>query len=574
MRYILSNLKPYRLQVFLAYLFTFTEIAAELLFPFFLSIMINQGIIPEDTSLLYFWGSIMLGTTVLAFFSGIMNSYFAAHISTAAGYDIRERLFAKIQEFSFDMLTLYPVSMIVTRFTNDIRVVQNTILMGLRIMVKAPIMVVGSVMMSFIINWKLSLIFLITVPILILFLGWVLKIGSRLFTQVQERVDTVNRVIQENIGGMRIIKAFVRRDFEADRFYRSNQDLATKSQTAFRFVEASMPVLLLVMNASLLFIIWVGNKQAIAGTTSVGDVVAIVNYALRTVMMISMFTFISLAISRAKASGERISMIIHEKTIPVIQTSSNDRHIQQGSLRFESVDFSFPNSSLSILQNIDFQLHPEETIAIMGATGAGKTTLFQLIPRLYSPDAGTIYIDDTPIEQFNVRALRDGIGYVSQNPLLFTGSIADNIRFGKEAASLDEVITAAKTAQIHESILTFPDKYDSIVGQKGVNLSGGQKQRISIARALIRHPLLLMFDDSTSALDVQTEAKLLDALKEYNASTLIITQKISTAQRADRIMLLDKGKIEGIGTDQELLQTSALYRQIVSSQSQEEVRHA
>lgn len=574
MRYILSNLKPYRLQVLLAYIFTFTEIAAELLFPFFLSIMINQGIIPEDTSLLYFWGSVMLGTTILAFFSGIMNSYFAAHISTALGHDIRENLFTKIQEFSFDMLTLYPVSMIVTRFTNDIRVVQNTILMGLRIMVKAPVMVIGSVFMSFIINWKLSLIFLVTVPILILFLGWVLKIGSRLFTQVQERVDTVNRVIQENIGGMRIIKAFVRRDFEADRFDQSNRDLATKSQTAFRFVEASMPVLLLVMNASLLFIIWVGNKQAIAGTTTVGDVVAIVNYALRAVMMISMFTFISLAVSRAKASGERISMIMHEKTIPVAQTSNNANHIQQGSLHFDSVDFSFPNSSLPILQNIQFQLHPEETIAIMGATGAGKTTLFQLIPRLYSPDAGTIYIDDTPIQQFDVKALRDGIGYVSQNPLLFTGSIADNIRFGKEKASLDEVIIAAKTAQIHDSILAFPDQYDSIVGQKGVNLSGGQKQRISIARALVRHPKLLMFDDSTSALDVQTESKLLDALKEYNASTLIITQKISTAQRADRILLLDKGKIEGVGTHEELLRISALYRQIVSSQSQEEVGHA
>ncbi|HLQ95492.1 MAG TPA: ABC transporter ATP-binding protein [Pseudogracilibacillus sp.] len=574
MTYILSYLKPYRLQILLAYLFTFTEIAAELLFPLFLGIMINQGIIPEDTSLLYFWGSIMLGTTLLAFLSGIMNSYFAAHISTAAGHDIREHLFAKIQEFSFDMLTLYPVSMIITRFTNDIRIVQNTILMGLRIMVKAPIMVIGSVFMSFIIDWKLSLVFLITVPILIFFLGWVLKVGSRLFTQVQERVDHVNRVIQESIGGMRIIKAFVRRDFEAERFDQSNKRLATKTQTAFRFVEASMPVLLLVMNASLLFIIWVGNQQAIAGTTSVGDVVAIVNYALRTVMMMSMFTFISLAFSRAKASGERISMIMHEKTAPVKQKSSHAQPIQKGTIRFEAVDFSFPNSSLMILKNIDFQLHQEETLAIMGATGAGKTTLFQLIPRLYSPNSGQIYIDNTPIEQFDLKALRDGIGYVSQNPLLFTGSIVDNIRFGKEDASMDEVIAASKAAQIHESILSFPQQYHSIVGQKGVNLSGGQKQRISIARALIRHPKILMFDDSTSALDVQTEAKLLDALKEYNNSALIITQKISTAQRADRILLLDKGEVAGIGTHKELMHASSLYRQIVSSQSAKEVDHA
>lgn len=568
MRIILQFLKPYKLQIIVAYAFTLTELIAELLFPLFLGIMINEGINAGRMDKIVMWGSIMLFISIISFVSGIFNSYFSSHVGNATSYDIREKLFAKLQRFSFDILNFYPTSMVVTRFTNDVRQIQNMIFMSLRIMMRAPLMVIGSIIMSFIINFKISLIFLLTVPLLVSFLYWVLLKGGKLFSLVQEKVDNVNRVIQENIAGMRIIKAFVRKDFEEKRFDKENKDLASKSQTAFRFVEASMPILLFVMNLSLIFIIWFGNKQSIAGTTSVGDVVAIVNYALRTAMSISMFTFISLAFSRARASGDRIALILNEQETKTDQDKKDNDVIKQGKITFSHVSFSYPNHTVPVLEDIDFTLSDKETLAIIGATGSGKTSLFQLIPKLYQPKKGTIFIDDIPLDDYPVKHLRDSIGYVSQNPLLFTGSIADNIRFGKENATMDEIITAAKNAQIHDSIEQFPNGYESIVGQKGVNLSGGQKQRISIARALVRYPKILMFDDSTSALDLNTEQNLLNALHDYDCSTIIITQKIQTAQQADRILLLDEGRILAIGTHNSLLENSKLYQKIVASQDE------
>lgn len=536
----------------------------------FLGIMINEGVLKNNPENLILWGSIMLGITIFTFACGIINSYFSSHVSISFAYDIREKLFAKIQNFTFEKLSLYPTSTLVTRFTNDVRQIQNTIFMALRIMVRAPLLVIGCIMMALIVNVKISLIFLIIVPLLIAFLYWVLIKGSTMFNKVQESVDYVNRVIQENIAGMRIIKAFVRRDFENVRFQDSNEELAKETKDTFRFVEASMPILLFVMNISLIFILWFGNKQTIAGTTNVGDVVAIVNYALRTVMAISMFTFIALAFSRAKASAERLENILTEETSSEAFEADSPK-VEQGKIQFENVCFTYPGENVSVLENISFTLRPGERLAVIGATGSGKTTLFQLIPRLYEAQKGTIFIDDYPLSAYHIDELRNSIGYVPQSPLLFTGTIADNITFGKEDASQEEVIQAAKDAQIHETIESFSEKYETIVGQRGVNLSGGQKQRISIARALIRKPKILMFDDSTSALDSTTEAYLLEALHKYDCSTLMITQKISTAKKAERILLMDEGKMLAIGTHSELLKTSKLYQKIVESQFEKEL---
>ncbi|MEI3612830.1 ABC transporter ATP-binding protein [Pseudogracilibacillus sp. SO30301A] len=569
MKTILSFLKPYKLPIIIAYSLTFIELIADLLFPIFLGIMINEGVLKNNLENLIMWGSMMLGITIFTFACGIINSYFSSHVSISFAYDIREKLFAKIQDFTFEKLNLYPTSTLVTRFTNDVRQIQNTIFMALRIMVRAPLLVIGSVIMALIVNVKISLIFLIIVPLLIAFLYWVLIKGSNMFNKVQESVDYVNRVIQENIAGMRIIKAFFRRDFENVRFKESNEQLAKETKNTFRFVEASMPILLFVMNISLIFILWFGNKQTIAGTTNVGDVVAIVNYALRTVMAISMFTFIALAFSRAKASAERLEKILTEETTANTSNHNNQKVIQ-GKIQFQEVSFNYPTESVSVLENISFSLRPGERLAVIGATGSGKTTLFQLIPKLYEAQKGTIFIDDYPLSAYHVDELRKSIGYVSQIPLLFTGTIADNIKFGKENASQEEVIKAAKDAQIHETIENFPKKYATIVGQRGVNLSGGQKQRISIARALIRKPKILMLDDSTSALDSTTEAYLLESLRKYDCSILMITQKISTAKKADRILLMDEGKILAIGTHNELLNISDLYQKIVDSQFEKE----
>ena len=572
MKKVLSYLKPYKIAIMIAYSCTFIELAAELLLPFFLGKMINEGVTNLNMNNIIFWGSIMLGISCISLIVGILNSYFASHTSNGFSYDIREKLFDKIQAFSFTNLNQYPTSALVTRFTDDVRQIQNTIFMGLRIMIRAPLMVIGGVLMAFYINFKLASIFLITVPLLIFFIFCVLKKAGNMFKQVQERVDTVNRVMQENLGGMRLIKAFLRRTFEENRFMKANQELATKTRSTFRFVEGSMPVLLFVMNLSLIFIIWLGNIHSVAGNTDVGDVVAVINYALRIAMSISMFTFLTMAFSRMKASAGRIAEVL-DVDVDLVdhKDASQETSVKKGKIEFKDVSFTYPGYDKPILNHLSFTVHQGEKLAVIGATGSGKTTLFQLIPRLYDVHDGKIYIDDQPISEYRLEQLRNSIGYVPQSPLLFSGTVLDNISWGKETASKAEIIQAAKDAQIHELIMGLPHQYETAISQRGVNLSGGQKQRISIARALVRNPKILMFDDSTSALDLATESRLLDAIDHYQCTTLIISQKIATAMRADRILLMNHGELLAIGTHDELLKKSNLYKRIVESQFGEEL---
>lgn len=577
MKTIIYFLKPYKIQIIIAYALTFVELIADLLFPLFLGIIINQGIMEQNTDVIVMWGTIMIIITAITFTSGVINSFYASHISARFAYSLREKLFAHIQQFTFAQLAKFPSSALVTRFTNDVRQVQNTIFMALRIMARAPFMVLGSVIMALIVNVKIASIFLITVPLLLIFLYFVLVRGTKMFARVQHRVDRVNQMIQENVAGMRTIRSFVRSHFENSRFKKANKALAENSATAFRFIESSMPVLLFGMNIGLLFILWFGHSQVMAGSTNVGDVVAIINYALRTVMAISMFTFIALAFSRSKASIERIDLIFNEDLIDenaaADQSPQTEQAVIQGAIEFKNVSYQYDNTNKQTLDDVSFSLKQGEKLALIGATGSGKTTLFQLIPRLYEATKGSILIDGKDIASYDVKDLRNHIGYVPQSPLLFTGTIKDNITFGKHDATVAEIVQAAKDAQIHDTIMQFPKQYDTLVGQRGVTLSGGQQQRISIARALIRQPKILLLDDSTSALDLQTESKLLRAIDKYNCTMFIITQKISTAKRSDRIMLIDNGQIIATGTHDNLLNDSSLYENIVTSQT-EEVAHA
>ncbi|WP_026905768.1 ABC transporter ATP-binding protein [Paucisalibacillus globulus] len=567
MKTVFSFLKPYKLPAFVAFFLMLIELAVELLLPFFLGKMIDNGVMNGDLNNIVMWGSIMIGLAFFSFISGIINSFYASHVSWGFAHDIRERLFRKIQEFSFANLNHHPTSHLMTLFTNDVRQIQNTIFMGLRIMAKAPLIALGGVIMAFVVNPRLAIIFLITVPILLVFLLWVLKIASKMFNKVQKSIDNVNRVMQENLAGMRLIKAFFRRDYEEERFTDANTNLRNNTRFTFRFIEASMPILLFVMNLSIIAILWVGNTQSISGTAEVGDVVAILNYAMRVAMAISMFSFIIMALSRTKASAERISEVLVEE-VDLLDSKDSDakQKITHGKVEFKDVSFRYPTSDGPVLSNISFTVNPGEKLAIIGATGSGKSSLFQLIPRLYDVTDGEIYIDERPISSYKLDSLRNAIGYAPQTPLLFSGPIIENISWGKDNASKQEILNAAKDAQIHDTIMDLPNQYQTQIGQKGVNLSGGQKQRISIARALIRKPKILMLDDSTSALDLATEAKLLTAIQDDLNTMFIITQKVSTAMNADRILLLDEGKMLHIGTHEDLLKDSELYQRIVESQ--------
>lgn len=567
MKNVFSFLKPYKVSIVIAYSMMLTELAIELLLPLFLGLMIDQGVLQQDIANIVMWGSMMVGLAILSFGVGVINSFYSSHVSFAFGYDLRQKLFSRIQYFSFKSLNQFPISALVTRFTNDIRQIQNAIFMGLRIMAKAPLIALGGVIMAFVVNVRLALVFLVSVPILVLFIFFVMTYASRMFSNVQANIDHVNRVMQENLAGMRLIKAFTRRGFEENRFMEANERLANTTKKTFRFVESSMPILLFIMNLSIVFILWFGNIQTIGGHAQVGEVVSIVNYAMRVAMAISMFSFIIMILSRTKASAERVDAVLSIDDQGEEEEEKNDRlEVENGSVMYRNVHFQYPNTDEVVLKDVSFRVEPGETLAIMGATGAGKTSIFQLMPRLFEPTAGDIFIDDRPIKDYPFKSLRNSIGYVPQSPLLFTGTIRDNITWGKEDATEEEIIQAAKDAQIHETIMTLPDRYDTVVGQRGVNLSGGQKQRISIARALIRKPKILMLDDSTSALDLATEAQLLQAIEKYRCTMMIITQKISTARKADRILLLDEGEILAIGTHETLLAEIELYQRIVESQ--------
>ncbi|MFY0760699.1 ABC transporter ATP-binding protein [Metabacillus dongyingensis] len=568
---VFSLLKPYRLAMGVALTLMLIELGVELLHPLLMAKIIDDGILKNDLSVVIYWGSVMVGISIAAFAAGVTNSFYAAHVSQSFGYDVRKDLFEKVQSFSFANFSLFPTSSLITRMTNDVTQLQNTIFMSLRIMLRAPLLIVGGTIMALIVNFQLALILLISIPLLIGFLLWMMKKGSGMFKAVQDRLDSVNGVMQENLTGMRIIKAFLRRNYEVSRFTKANEELRSGTVSALRLMEIAMPVLLLVMNISILAILWFGSINVGTGDAKVGEVVAIVNYALRISSVLSIFSFIIMAFSRAKASADRINEVLEtEADLTDSLDAEEISVIEKGQIEFKSVSFTFPGTDTAVLNDLSFTVNAGETIALLGATGSGKSSIFNLIPRLYDVTDGAIFIDSKNLLDMKLDSLRGQIGFVPQESLLFTGSVKENIAWGKEGASLEEIKEAAKNAQIHETIERLPNGYDTRVGQKGVNLSGGQKQRLSIARALVRKPKILLLDDSTSALDLTTEAKLLKALKSYDCTIFIITQKISTAMEASQILLLDEGEVLAQGSHLELMEESALYQRIYESQFGEE----
>ena len=558
--------------MFFALFLMLVELFVELIQPLIMAKIIDDGIQAQDHQLIVQWGAVLLLLSFIAFLSGVANSYFSSHTAQSFAFDLRNALFEKIQSFTLATYQKFPAASLITRLTNDVSQVQTVLFMSLRIMLRAPLAVVGSIIMAFFVNAKLALFLVIGAPIVVIFLVSMVVKGVAHFSKVQHRVDRLNRVLQENLQAIRLVKAYLRGAYEASRFEKVAGNLKIDTVKALRTMEYIMPVLLFIMNMSLLAVLWFGTKQIAEGTTPLGDVVAIVNYAMRITGSFSMFAFIIIFYARAKASAERMEEVLaieNEIETNSLSVGATDK-VKYGEVLFENVSFKYPGTDTPVLQNINFHVKAGEKLAIMGATGAGKSTLLQLIPRFYDVTAGRILVEGRDVKEWGIQELREVIGYVPQQSLLFTGSIADNVRWGDVEAEMDAVLRATMQAQIHASVEDFPRGYDTKVGQKGVNLSGGQKQRLSIARALLRKAHILMMDDSTSALDVDTEQALWKALESEKATMLVVTQKIRTAKEVDQILLIDAGEVVAYGTHDELVESSALYRRIAISQQEVE----
>jgi ATP-binding cassette, subfamily B, multidrug efflux pump len=567
-------LKSYRLPISIALFLMLVELTVELIQPLLMAKIIDEGIMNRDLTIVLMWGGVMLFTSLIAFASGVINSFYAAHTSQSFGHELRNQLFTKVQSFSYAHLSRFQASSLITRMTNDVTQLQNTVFMSLRIMLRAPLLVIGGMVMALIVNVKLALFFVILIPFLVVFLVWAMKKAGSLFKAVQGKLDRVNGVMRENLTGMRVIKAFYRGTHEEKRFSQSNEELMEKTMSALRLIEFTMPALMVMMNLSIIAVLWYGNVDINRGNIKVGEVVAVVQYGTRVSAALSIVSMIVMVFSRAKASTERISEIlsVEEPHLEIKDTTKIEKFID-GNIEFVDVSFSYPGTSRPVIENVSFKAEAGETVAIMGATGSGKTSLVQLILRLYEPDQGSIFIDEEPINQIDLDSIRKQIGLVPQEGFLFTGTIKENLSWGKDHLTNEEMLEATKDAQIHETIMKLPEQYSTKIGQKGVNLSGGQKQRLSIARALVRKPKILILDDSTSALDMKTEASLLSALEAYTCTTIIITQKISTAKEANQILLLDEGRLLAKGSHEELLKHSTLYQQIFNSQFGEGESH-
>lgn len=545
------------------------ELTVELTQPLLIRKIIDDGIVEKDSHTIWLWGSIMMLLALLAFLAGISNSFFAGYAAQNFAYDLRNALFQKIQSFTMTTFLRFPSASLITRLTNDVSQVQQVFFMSLRIMLRAPLVVLGSLIMAFYVDASLAIYLGIVLPFLAIFMLMMVKKSIVQFSAVQRRVDRVNRMIQENLQAMRLVKAYLRGLYEASRFEKVANALKKDTSSALRLMEYIQPILLIVMNLAMLVILWFGAGQIQKEQTQIGDIAAIVNYTMRITGSFSMFAFIITLFSRAKASADRMEeiLLIEDGVENVILHPQIEVPSKKGELVFENVSFQYPRTDRYVLKNISFTCKQGEKVAIMGATGSGKSTLLQLITNFYEVEEGRILVDGLDLKKWNVEKLRQIIGYVPQRALLFTGTIFDNITWGKTDATLEEVMTATKQAQIHDSVMHFPNSYQTRVGQKGVNLSGGQKQRLSIARAILRKPEFLLFDDSTSALDIKTESALWDALADERATMLVVTQKIQTAKDADQIILLENGVLSACGTHDELMTSSTLYQRIAQSQA-------
>lgn len=567
-------IKPYLPAFIIGPLMMIVEVIGEVVLPKLMANIINVGVTNGSAGYITGTGALMVLVALLMMAGGVGGAYFGAKAAVSFAADLRKDAFDKVQTFSFANLDQFSTGSLVTRLTNDITQVQNLINMALRMMLRAPGMLIGALIMAFVMNAELAVIVLIVIPILVGAIAVLIKIAFPKFKIMQKKLDALNSNIQEMLTNVRVIKSFVRGDYEEKKFAASNEDLKQTSLSAFKTIIIVMPLMMLMMNATTLAVVWFGGRQIIVGNMQVGDLTAFTTYIVQILMSLMMLAMVILQSSRALASLSRIREILDtEVDLNDEHCKEPDKIVSSGRVEFRDVSFRYyKENKEAVLSHISFAVKSGQTLGIIGSTGSGKTTLVQMIPRLYDVDEGEVLVDGVNVKDYTLENLREGVGMVLQKNVLFSGSILENLMWGDENASIEEVRKAAQAAQADGFVSSFTGGYEMDLGQGGVNVSGGQKQRLCIARALLKKPKILILDDSTSAVDTATEAKIRESFagELKNTTKIIIAQRISSVQEADEIMVLDDGKIVGFGKHEDLLASCEAYQEIYYSQMDKE----
>lgn len=571
-----ASIRQYKRQSLLAPLFVTFEVILEVLIPTIMAYLIDNGINKGDMNVIAKTGLILVVTCIISLICGILSGKFAAEASTGFAANLRKDMFYNVQNFSFENIDKFSTSSIVTRLTTDITNIQNAYQMVVRVAVRSPIMLVFSLVMSFMLNPKLALVFIIAIPILGIGLYIIMSKAHPIFKRLFNKYDDLNLVVQENLRGMRVVKSFVREDFEEKKFKGVSNEIYKNSVGAERLLMLNMPLMQFTMYLCMLLISWFGAKLILSDTMTTGELMSMFSYAGQILMSLMMFSMVFVMIIMSKASAERIAEILNEKS--TMENKENPvLEVKDGSIDFENVSFSYSHHireeekdvmSAPVLSNINLNINSGETVGIIGGTGSSKSSLVQLIPRLFDVTGGSVKVGGIDVRDYDIETLRNQVSMVLQKNELFSGTIKDNLRWGNEKATDEDIERVCRLAQAHDFIMEFPDKYNTVIDQGGSNVSGGQKQRLCIARALLKKPKILILDDSTSAVDTKTDALIRKAFAEEIPDTtkIIIAQRISSVQDSDKIVILENGHINAVGTHEELLKNSDIYSELYKSQ--------
>ena len=570
LRRIFSYMKQYKKYAYMALICIAVEAILELMVPMIMADLIDVGVANQDISYIYMKGAQMVGCAVLALILGIGSSKFSALAGQGLGANIRKAEYEKLQSYSFSNIDHFRVSSLVTRLTSDVTNIQNSVSTGMRPFGRSPVMLIFATSVAFSINSKLALVFLVALPVLAAMLIAIIINIRPLYSKMQFAIDMVNRTIQENLTAIRVVKSYVRGEFEIDKFEEVNGNLKSESEKAFGIAVLNMPAMQFVMYSTILGLLLLGGYLVKSGELKIGQLTSFLSYVLLILNSLMMMSNVFLMMTRSLASGARIIEVLDEE-IDIKDENAKDISVVNGEIEFENVWFKYKNEAKEyVLSDVSFHIKPGQTVGIIGQTGSAKSTLVQLIPRLYDATKGTVKVDGVDVKEYKVRHLRDAIAMVLQKNTLFSGTMLSNLKWGNEDATMEEIEEACHIACVDEFIDRLPDGYETEMGQGGVNVSGGQKQRLCIARAILKKPKVLILDDSTSAVDTATEAKIREGLakKLPDMTKIIIAQRVSSVRHADQIIILDKGKINGIGTHESLLSDNKIYQEIYESQKE------